>query len=117
MDMVGHQAVAQEAFAGARGVMAEKVQVETAMVRRVEDGLAVVATLGDMMGNARKNYAGTAGHNKWWDEKGEYLRGNTSPFSGTKISKMSRVRGAVLKRYDESGEWRTGHAIERPSRP
>src|ERR1035438_980147 len=34
MDMVGHHAVAQEACAGARGVMAEKVQVETAMVRR-----------------------------------------------------------------------------------
>jgi hypothetical protein len=62
MDVVGHQAIAQEARAGTRRVVAEKIEVKAAIIRRVEDRLAIIATLGDVVGNARKDCAGTAGH-------------------------------------------------------
>lgn len=74
VDMVGHQAVAQEAHAGTRGVMAEKVQVKTPIIWRVEDGSAIIATLGDMMGNARKDDAGSTGHKNEWNNRGKCLR-------------------------------------------
>lgn len=80
-DMVGHQAVAQEARTGTRGVMAEKIQVRTPIIRRVEDGSAIIATLGDMMGNARKDDAGTTGHKNQWNGWGKCLRKmRLSPF-------------------------------------
>ena len=64
MDVIGHQAVAQDTHAGAHRVVPEKLQVETPVAGRVEHRLVVVAALSDMVGYARKDYAWTAGHNR-----------------------------------------------------
>jgi hypothetical protein len=63
MDVIGHEAIADDAYAGTRGVVAQEVQVEAAIVVGEEDWLAVVAALSNVMGNSREDGAGTAGHN------------------------------------------------------
>jgi len=61
MDVIGHEAIADDAYAGTRGVVAQEVQVEAAIVVGEEDWLAVVAALSNVMGNSREDGAGRRG--------------------------------------------------------
>jgi hypothetical protein len=52
VDVVGHEAVAENSDAVTRGMAAQQVQIETALTGGVKDRLAVVSTLGGVMGDA-----------------------------------------------------------------
>ena len=60
--MVGHEAVAENSDTVTRGMPAQEVEIETALSGGVEDLLAVVSTLGNVMGDAWNNDTRAAGH-------------------------------------------------------
>src|ERR1035438_1910973 len=58
----GHQAIADQAEAGRPAVLAEQAQVGETVGVAGEDILAVVAALGDMVGESGSHHPGESGH-------------------------------------------------------
>jgi len=56
--------VAKKAKANARGVGADDLKIPAVVGGAKEDRLAIIATLCDVMGHARDDDTGTAGHTK-----------------------------------------------------
>lgn len=62
VDVVGHEAVAEDGDAGRGAVVAEEVEVDAAVVVGEEDVLVVVAALGDVVRAVRNDDTSVARH-------------------------------------------------------
>src|SRR5579883_3247973 len=62
MDVVGHEAITEDAHAGADGVVSQQVKIELAVVIGGEHGLPIVAALRDVVRHIRHHDSWTAGH-------------------------------------------------------
>ena len=62
MNVIGQQAVAEQGDAVDGALAAQGVEVEAAVVVGEQDVLAVVATLGDVVGDSWSDEAGFSGH-------------------------------------------------------
>ncbi len=62
VNVIGHQTVAVNGHVEAVALLAEGVEVETAIIVDEEDGLLIVAAMGDVMRRAGHDDAGDAGH-------------------------------------------------------
>ena len=60
--MIGHQCKSMDAAAGLAGMLGQPVEVEAVVLVGEEAGLAVVAALDQMEGNARQGKARTTRH-------------------------------------------------------
>jgi hypothetical protein len=64
VNMVGHQTVTQHAQAIALLVLGQSGQVETPVIVDKENVLAIVASLRDVVRDARRHHAGLSGHGR-----------------------------------------------------
>src|ERR1035438_7128423 len=62
MNVIVHQAIAQNPGAVMGGVPGQKTQIETSVCSRIKYGLAIVSPLCDVVGNAGNHYARATGH-------------------------------------------------------
>jgi hypothetical protein len=62
VNVVGHEAIGEDAEAGVRVKLAEEVEVEGVVTVVEEDLLAAVAALGDVVGDVWEDDSGDAGH-------------------------------------------------------
>jgi hypothetical protein len=106
MDVIGHQAIAQNACSGTRGVAGEKVQIETAVVGGEENRLTVIAALGNVMSDTGKDDAGTAGHNSRvqnrWRDSHENASVTFSPSSVLRDSPFPAPERSGLNRQPKT---------------
>jgi hypothetical protein len=80
--MVRHEAVSEDSGAVVRGMPAQEFQIETAVIGGMENRLAVVSALGEVVGDAGNDDARTAGHiQEKLETRSRVLRENASvPF-------------------------------------
>jgi len=66
MDVVRHEAVAQDLHLVPERVRSQQIEVKEAILVLKEDVLAVVAPLGDVVRDARRNHASLSWHTRVW---------------------------------------------------
>jgi hypothetical protein len=75
VDVVRHEAIAENSDAVARSVSAQEIEVEAAVIGGVEDRLAIVSALRNVVSGARKDEAGAAGHtSRRWEPRSKALK-------------------------------------------
>jgi hypothetical protein len=62
MDVIGHQAVAEQDYVGVLDVISQQFEVDVTVRIAVEDESASVAALGNVMGNFCDDHPGQACH-------------------------------------------------------
>jgi len=88
VDMVCHQTVAEDSCAVMCGVPRQGIQVEPAVIGRVENRLAIVPALRNMVSDTRKNNSRAAGHThvKWRIRSRSLTKMRLSPFGHPSFS-------------------------------
>jgi hypothetical protein len=64
MNMIRHQAVSEDLKPENRGIMFQMEDIGFVIVGMVENGLTVIPSVSDMVGNIRYDYSCVSGHNE-----------------------------------------------------
>src|SRR5437899_3746201 len=84
--MIVHQAISPKGYPLPFGILPQQLEVDEAIFVRIENALAIISALGDVVRQSHRNHSGNSGHLKIGGVSGELLAKNRDLRSPSPVS-------------------------------
>src|SRR5438034_6784117 len=84
--MIVHQAISPKGYPLPFGILPQQLEVDEAIFVRIENALAIISALGDVVRQSHRNHSGNSGHLKIGGVSGELLARNRDLRSPSPVS-------------------------------